>query len=238
MHRHLRAIPIAVALSLAALNACSPAPQAPVASGPASNPKAAKDYAAYQQLVQAQSWELAQSIGRDLVKRYPGTLQAIEVAKTLPAVDAKANAITDQRRLLALWDYQISTASDGGKQSSASIYSSSPRGGSERLRLILRRHVSWGQSVYVFGSKPGYECASPCRIGVQFDDGAVEQLKGKIPETGEPAVFIEEDAAFLARLPKAHKIAVTLKPKGKPAQTAVFETGGYDAAKFLPLPGK
>ena len=55
------------------------------------------------------------------------------------------------------------------------------------------------------------------------------------PPTGEPAIFIKDDPAFIAALQKAKRVTldVVLKSRGK--TTLVFETGGYDPAKWPAL---
>jgi hypothetical protein len=220
----------------ATLSACSKSGAPATAnSAPASNPQAAKDLVAYEGLVQTQSWEFAANIGRELLRKYPNSAEAARVRLTFDDVDAKAKAIVEQRRLVALWDYQQGVQS-GGKQSSASIYSREDRGsGAEPVRLILRRHSDWGQSVYLFVGGQGFDCPGDCRVSMRFDDVA-ETWAGEIPETGEPAMFIKDDKAFLARLPKTRVISIDTKVKGVGPRTLVYEVGGYDGTKFLPLP--
>jgi hypothetical protein len=221
-----------VALSV---NACSkPGTPASAGTAPASNPQAAKDLVAYEGLVQTQSWEFAASIGGEILRKYPQSAEASRVRLTFADVDAKAKAIVDERRLAALWDYQQGVQS-GGKQSAASIYSKT-ESGLEPVRLILRRHSDWGQSVYLFVGGKGFDCPGDCRVRLRFDDGAVETWAGEIPETGEPAMFIKDDKRFLERLPQTRVLTVESKVKGPGPRTLVFEVGGYDGSKFLPLP--
>jgi hypothetical protein len=53
------------------------------------------------------------------------------------------------------------------------------------------------------------------------------------PSTGEPALMIRDDKAFLAMLQKAKKITmdVTLAD-GQKKQTLVYEVGGFDPARW------
>ncbi|HEY6984524.1 MAG TPA: hypothetical protein VH375_00465 [Rhodanobacteraceae bacterium] len=227
--------PCILVLAAAFVAACSggnapPPAQAPAKPAPtADRAQAAKGAEMYRQLLQSKSYELAAPIGQEIVAKYPDSSEAKEIQQTLADTVAKASAITSRRRLERLWIYQSGKES-GGEQNTASIYNSTPA--SDRVRLVLRRHSAWGQSVYLFGSGKGFECASPCTLSVRFDEAAPVRMKAHIPETGEPAVFISDDRAFLAKMTKAAKVSIDATPHGKGAETLVFEVGGYDADKF------
>jgi hypothetical protein len=232
---------VLIALSFALVGACSnnnapttpqtPATGAAPAAVAPSNGQAAKSVEMYRQLLQSKAYELAGPIGQEIVGKFPGTPEAKEVQETLADTVAKGNAIASRRRLERLWIYQTGKES-GGDQTTASIYSSQPAN-DDRVRLILRRHSAWGQSVYLFGSGKGFECSKPsCTLATRFDDGEPQRIKAHLPETGEPAIFISDDRGFIAKLGKVGKIAIDVTMKGKGAQTLVFEVGGYDPDKF------
>jgi len=224
------------AIAMLALAACSGedrAAQQRAQAQAAAEAAAAKDAAAYQQLVAAQSWEIPQSIGREVVRKYPQSAAAAQVRQSLAEVDAKANAQIDGRRLAALWAYQSGMQS-GGEQHTASMYSKEPAG-AQQVRLVLRRHAAWGQSVYLHGDAQGFGCGKPCVANVRFDDAAPLKLEATIPEGGEPAMFIEDDKAFLSRMDAAQRVAFDIERKGAGRQTVVFEVGGYDASKWMQL---
>jgi len=220
-------------LSGSLLAACSdrnaPPPAPAAAARPAVDAQAAKSLDMYRQLLQSGSFELAGPIGQEIVAKYPGSPEAKEVQETLTDTLAKADAITKRRRLEKLWIYQSGKES-GGDQTTASIYNSQP--GSDHVRLILRRHSQWGQSVYLFGSGKGFECGKACAVTTHFDDGAPEKLKAYAPATGEPAIFISDDKAFIAKMDKAEKVSFDVTPKGKTPETLVYEVGGYAGDKF------
>lgn len=222
-------------LTAALLAACSdksaapPAQPAAAAQQPPQNAQAAKSLDMYRQLVQSSSYELAGPIGQEIVAKYPGSPEAKEVQESLTDTLAKAEAITTRRRLERLWIYQSGKES-GGDQTTASIYNSQP--GTDHVRLVLRRHSQWGQSAYLFGSGKGFDCGKSCTITTRFDDGAPEKLKAYAPTTGEPAVFISDDRAFITKMDKAEKVSFDVTPKGKKPETLVYEVGGYDGAKF------
>ena len=64
------------------------------------------------------------------------------------------------------------------------------------------------------------------------------KLKAYLPETGEPAIFISDDKAFIAKMDKAEKVSFDVTPKGKPPETLVYEVGGYASDKFGTPPKK
>lgn len=228
----LHALALLAILALAACGGQAPAPAGP---SPQAQAKAQADLDAYNQLVAAGSYELAITMGRTVQSRHPGTPQAAEAARTLPDVQARATAARESQRLGNLWTYQLSEAG-GGKQSTASIYESASLPEADKVRLVLRRHADWGQSVYLFASGKGFRCGKGCTLAARVD-GAPVSLAAHAPETGEPAVFIDDDTGFLARLaarPQRIEIDATLDSRGP--VTLLFETGGYDDAKFLPLP--
>ncbi|MGH8172727.1 MAG: hypothetical protein ACREPX_06245, partial [Rhodanobacteraceae bacterium] len=184
----------------------------------------------YRQLLESKSYELAAPIGQEVVAKYPDTPAAKEVQETLADTTAKAAAITSRRRLERLWTYQTGKES-GGDQSTASIYDSKA-GSGDQVRLVLRRHSSWGQSAYLFSSGKGFECKA-CTLSVRFDDAAPQRIKAHLPDTGEPAIFITDDRGFLAKMSKAQKVSIDVVMKGKGARTLLFEVGGYDPEKFV-----
>jgi hypothetical protein len=213
-------------------------PAAPSASAQAAanDAAAAKELKLYQDMLAKGAENLAAPVGQDIVQKYPGTPAAAEVQKTLAQVEATAKSKAEHERLAALWWYQ--TANVQGLQHTASIYASgTPR--ADAIRLVLRRHVKWGQSAYLFepdGSK-GFVCKGNCNVVMRFD-GKREAWKAYLPPTGEPAMFIKDDKRFIAALQKAKVIEMDVTTKDQGKQTLKFEVGGYDASKFLPLPKK
>lgn len=189
----------------------------------------------YRQMLDAHRDDLAAPIGQEIISDFPGTAAANEVNKTLPGIEAKAGANAEHDRLAALWSYQTAMQS-GAKQVSASITSSKP-GGDAAVRLILRRHAKWGQSVYLFGSGRGFICKDQCEVPMRFD-GKAENWKAYLPKTGEPALFIKDDARFIKALSHVKVIEMDVIAKDRGKETLTFEVGGYAPAKFPELPKK
>lgn len=233
-----RFAPLALALPL--LAACSPSPAPPTPQAPASatprGPSAAQQLVLYQQMVDAGSAELAVPLGDEILASFPDSPEAAKVRESIEALRSKAHADTESRRLSRLWAYQVAPMG-GGQQSTASISArDAEAAGKERVRLVLRRHTEWGESVFLYGNEPGFTCAKPCRITMQFDEQPKKTLAASIPPTGEPAIFIEDDKVFVAAMQKARQVTIDVREKGREPRTLVFETGGFDAAKFEPMP--
>ena len=227
-----RAVPLAV--SVFVLGACSQGtnqPAAPAVSDQQSTQagQAAEKLKLYRQMLASHRDDLAAPIGEEIVNNFADTPAAAEVRKTLPGIEAKAKAQAEHDRLAALWSYQTGMQS-GGKQISASITSSKPSGDAA-VRLILRRHSKWGQSVYLFGSGHGFVCKGQCDVPMRFD-GKPQKWKAYLPKTGEPALFIKDDPRFIKAMSKAKVIEMDVVSKDEGKETLTFEVGGYDPARF------
>ncbi len=232
---------LATMILTVAVSACSqqgptpPAAPSASAQAAANAAAAAKELKLYRQMLAEHSDALAAPIGAEIVQKYPASPAAAEVRKTLPQVQATAKAKAEHERLANLWWYQV--ADVDGTQSTASIYSTEPAG-ADRVRLVLRRHAKWGNSVFLFapqGSK-GFVCKDLCKVVMRFD-GKRETWQAYLPKTGEPAMFIKDDARFIRALAKAQVIEMNVVSREHGKETLKFEVGGYDAARFAPLPG-
>jgi hypothetical protein len=226
----------AMAFCLAVLLAgCSqggaPAPDAAQQQAQARNADAARNLDTYRQLLRIHNDGMAVTMGKEIVRRFPDSAAAKEVQQSLPAIEKRYLEASEKSRLAGLWLYQVAPMS-GGTQSTATIESSRPTSG-ERVRLILRRHTDWGQSVFLYGSKPGFVCRGNCTIAATVD-GKPVRIKAFAPSTGEPALMIRDDSGFIAMLRKAKKIDldVTLVD-GEKKETLVYEVAGFDPARWV-----
>ncbi len=221
------------------LGACSqqsgaPAPSAAQQQAQADAATAARNLDTYRQLVRIGNDEMVVTMGKDIVSRFPNSAAATEVQKTLPAIEKRYTENREKSRLARLWVYQVAPMA-GGTQSTAAIYNSEPVTG-DKVQLVLRRHTSWGQSVFLYGSKPGFVCRGNCTI-VGNADGKTVRIKAFAPSTGEPALMITDDKAFLALLKKTRKLSLEVTfADGDKKQTLVYELAGFDPAKWAPLP--
>lgn len=232
-----------VACSWLLLAACSqqdqntPSPQeAAKAQAQQMAQEANRQLQTYQQALQQKNDELAAQIGEAIVQQFPASDAATQVKQTLPDVEQRAKASADKRRLAALWSYQVGPM-EGGTQSTASLYSTRPSG-DRAIRLVLRRHTQWGQSVFLFGIGHGFACKGNCTVPAQFDDKS-HPLRAFLPTTGsEPAIFIRDDKPFIEAMEKAKRITMTVTTRDGDKQEVLFEVGGFDPAKWAPLSSK
>jgi hypothetical protein len=202
----------------------TPAPDAAQQQAQSQGADATRNLETYRQLLRIHNDGMAVTMGEDIVKRFPDSAAAKEVQQTLPAIEKRYTEASEKSRLAGLWLYQVSPMA-GGTQSTATTVN----GG---VQLVLRRHTSWGQSVFLYGSKPGFVCRGNCSIAGTLD-GKPMHIMAFAPSTGEPALMIRDDKAFIAMLQKAKKITldVTLAD-GDKKQTLIYEVGGFDPAKW------
>ncbi|HUA79903.1 MAG TPA: hypothetical protein VL997_05985 [Dyella sp.] len=191
--------------------------------------EANQELTTYRQLLQMKNDEMASQLGETIVKQFPTSDAAKEVQQTLPDVEKRWKETSETRRLTALWTYQVGPM-EGGTQSTASLYSTHPTG-DRAVRLVLRRHTKWGQSVFLFGTGHGFVCKGNCTIQAKFDDKP-HPLRAFLPTTGEPAIFIRDDKAFIDAMQKTKRITMDVEMQDGGKQTLLFEVGGYDPSKW------
>lgn len=222
--------------------ACSRAPAPPpvdpaVAAKAANEAAAARESALYDQMRASQSWGLASTLGNEVLHKYPGTAAVARVQQSIVEVRAKAEQHAQATRLARLWVY-TATPVAGGTQYAAAIPGKQALGpASARIRLVLRQHPKWGQSVYLLLDDAKFDCRTGCAtLPVSFDAKPALRMKATIPPTGEPALFIDDDKRFIARMEKAHTVAIGVNINGVGERPVLFEVGGYDAAKLPGIP--
>jgi len=240
MNSHRFALATILAAALAACSSSAP-PAAPLpkpAAAPNTDAAAARELALYDQMRASQSWDLALSLGDEITQKYPASPAAAQVKQTLDDIRAKATAQRESRRMARLWAY-AAVAEAGGTQYTAAVESKEPLKAAasakdaERIRLVLRDHPKWGRSVYLLLDNAKFDCSKGCAtLPVRFDDAPPQRMKATVPPTGEPALFIDDDKGFIAKMLKAKTVSIDAAIKGEGAKTFVFEVGGYDATKL------
>ncbi|RAO74746.1 hypothetical protein [Dyella jiangningensis] len=217
-----------------ALAACSqsgdqaPAPQQ--AQAPADD--SAQKLDTYRQLLRIHNDEMAVTMGKEIVSRYPNSDAAREVQQSLPEIEKRYKENSEKNRLASLWLYQVSPM-QGGTQSTATIANSQSTA-EDRVNLILRRHTDWGQNVFLYntGGRHGFVCKGVCSIKATFD-GKPGSISAFAPTTGEPALLFKDDKGFIAQMEKAKKITMDVTMQdGEKKVTLVYEVGGFDPAKW------
>lgn len=228
-------VPAALCMAFA-IAGCSPQEPAPTpaqAKAQADTAAANADLETYRQLLRIPNDEMAVTMGKAIVSRFPDSAAAKEVQQTLPAVEQRYKENSESKRLAALWWYQVAPMA-GGKQSTATIRNSHP-GTAEPVKLVLRRHTQWGQSAFLFGSGRGFVCRGNCTVALSAD-GKAMRFKASAPPTGEPALMFDDVKGFVAMLRKAQKVDIDVTlADGNKQQTLAYEVGGFDPAKWAEL---
>jgi hypothetical protein len=228
-----------LALALAGLGACSNAEQLEAEKRARHAAQAEREadsrLANLKQMQSIGRDDLALNFAEDLVQRFPGTKAATEAAALRDTLREKVAATAEATRLKGLWVYHDEqNAEAGGRVRSAYIYSSNTLGDAEagkepaRARLVLRRHPQWGDDVYLLTDRGHFACPNPCKVSVQFDDAAPVEYPGKLPETGEPAMFVEDFVAIVNAIPGAKKVRFQVSLDDGSSHAPEFELGGYD----------
>lgn len=212
---------------------------AQAASVAAANEKAAEENAAgFDAAFAAENWALAKAQGDVLIAKYPDSAAAKRIRPRHEEAIAKANAVREERRLQALWTYNVEKVK-GGEQLSAAIYSKdgvdTDGSGANPVRLIFRDHPSWGKSSYLVLQAGDFDCYGGCRVAVTVDDGEPKRMSALRPDTDEAtAMFINDERALWRMLDGAQRVSVEFPTKAVGRKTAVFEVAGLDRAR---LPG-
>jgi hypothetical protein len=227
--------PAAAALLLAA---CAGGEGETAELSPAEAAKAVAMLQSYEAARSAGNPEAAENAADELRERYPDSAEAHKLEPTLEAVRTAAEEVREMRRLRSLWDYQAN-AVGSGTQRSASVFSQTPDLGEEQpaaipdAQLVLRDHPDWGRSAYLLLAQSKFSCGNPCTLQLAFDEGELAAWQGKQADSGQgPALFIEDEAPFVAALRKAKQLRVVL-PKGSGSiGTLVFEVGGFAPERY------
>ena len=232
-----RVAPLAICACLL-LAGCQDQESAEVGPSVADEVKAGALLASYESARASQNWEAAEAQADQLREKFPTSVAAGKVASNLAAVRDGAIMARDARRLQGLWQYQT-VAVGKGEQRSASIFSRTVPAEEGEVaptadaQLVLRDHPAWGRSAYLLLAQTQFSCGRPCAVQIGFDNSQAQRYAGKQADSGKgPALFIEDDGAFIAAMSQAKTVRIEL-PKGSGRIPAlVFEVGGYAPARF------
>jgi len=232
--------PSLLAASIAlTLVACGPSEQerqqaAQQQAALAAEAQAAEQYALYEQARTDGNWEIALSYAEFIRQTYPDSSVARQVEATYEEVHEQATAIRETRRLEALWVYHL-VEEDGAMSRTAYIYSEAPGRGMAPVRLVLRAHPEWGDSVYLLpeGETPRFSCDNPCEVQVRFDDADARDFEAVVSEpTENHAMFIDDFDAFVSGLEDASRVVVTTDTEDGEGVDLAYEVGGFSMARF------
>lgn len=229
---------LACVLAIVLLAACSnPEPEAPAPS-PEDEARASQLLAEVRAAGEQENWEGALALAEQLKSEYPASLAAGSLAQDMAGLRENAEQAREERRLRDLWAYQA-VAIGKGQQRTASIYSRTPPVFEGEMaiqpdaQLVLRDHPEWGRSAYLLFAQKRFQCGSPCAMQISFDDGPARQFAGKQADSGKgPALFIKDEAAFVAGLSGAKKLSIQLPKDSGSVKSLQFEVAGFSAARY------
>jgi hypothetical protein len=188
----------------------------------------------YEQARTAEQWDLALNYATQLQHLAPNSVPAHEVQATLADTGIHADEQRDNRRLAALWAYNIEPVNYGtdGVLVSAYLYSDpkTDAGGSP-VRLVLRRHPQWGRSVYLVLDKGEFDCAPGCKVSIRFDDQTAREFSATKSKQNRQALFIDDERTVRDMLDKIRVIMINTRVGGAP-RVLRFEVGGFDRVKL------
>jgi hypothetical protein len=230
-----RAVVFAAMLALAA---CSDRGDPGESMDPAQRAEARALQARYDAARAQQDWLGAEARADELRARFPDSEAEQAIAATLGEVRKQAEAAREAQRLRDAWTYQ-SVAVDGGTQRTATIYSRTPPVGDDLpaitpdAQLVLRDHPAWGRSAYLLLAQKRFTCRAPCTMRIAFDGAAARTFAGRQADSGKgPALFIEDDAGFIAALDAAREVRIVLPEGSGAVPSLVFEVAGFDAVRY------
>lgn len=207
--------------------------------------RAQQQLALYEQLRTLNRFEQAVLAGETVLRDYPNSTAADTVRATIDDVRTRAQSDAAARRLTSMWTYHAVQEEGGGTSYTAQIYRSGDKESSaqeqyaheSRLRLVMRRHPEWGESVYLQTENGGrFQCGSSCTVKVAFDDAAARDFSAKSTQGGgnPPTLFIDDTVAFINGLDEAATVTVSVPFAQGGTREATFEVGGFDIGKLGP----
>jgi hypothetical protein len=228
--------------SITLLAACGPS-ASEIAAERAHNAEIDKEAAAnaqarnYQQAREVGQYELAQDYANQLMHDAPNSVAAREVQATLTDTGIKADEARDKRRLGQLWTYNTELLEGGGDNvvHTAAIYATKDpndlNNDQTPVRLVLRRHPKWGRSTYLVLDHGTFDCATGCKMPVQFDDQPPQMFEMNKSDQNKQALFINDEESIRDILDKIRVITIKTTVDGRP-RTIMFEVGGFDRAQL------
>lgn len=194
----------------------------------------------YAQLRELGRLEQAELAGRNVLDTYPDSAAAAEVRKTYDTLRTEVEAQRESRRLAELWVYHA-MPEEAGTVRTATIHrsgddtSTGVADDAEGLRLVLRQHPEWGQAVYLLVSNGDFDCpVEGCSVQLAFDQADAAEWKASVSREGPlPALFIEDDEAFIDQLQQAGWIEIQAPLAEQAVRPLRFEVAGFDRAHWL-----
>jgi hypothetical protein len=225
---------LALLFTLLLLVGCGPRGEDPAAAAQ----REAQAAAALQRLEAARAagqHEAAAIYAAELLERHPDSPAATTVRAELDALQKRAEADREGRRLAALWTYHA-VEGEAGVVRTAYIHGRGAAAAAPSLRLVIRRHPEWGQSTYLLiGDGRDFRCQDLCRAQVAADEGQPQPFViSRAKDVDPPAVFLDEDERVITAVEAAQVLTLVIELADGSAPTYRFEVGGFDMGRFDP----
>jgi len=167
----------------------------------------------YDQARAAQQWDLALTYAAQLQHLAPNSALASSVQATLADTNIRADEVKDRRNLAALWSYNVTAATgdaSDGVLVSASIASDNKADASDTapVRLVLRQQPKWGRSLNLILDHGQFDCASDCKVQVQFDDQPARSFAATKSDQNKQTLTIDDEKTIREILDKVRVITV------------------------------
>ena len=187
---------------------------------------------------ESSSAAVREEAAKDLIRDFPDSKEGRRAASMLESL----RQATAYERLGSQWSYDSSPEGMSGKPvRTASVMSSNtidlgfPYGGSQRARLLLRRHPRWGNDVILAIERGQILCHSfdDCYVAVRFDDEKLHRYEGNPPsDNSSESLFIPAFGTFMKNLSGAKKLKIEIKIYQQGNQVFEFDVSGFKPEKF------
>jgi hypothetical protein len=193
---------------------------------------------------------------RELVAAHSGTPEAAKAQAYIPALEAAQRRAEEERRghaaqaakeaevqrLAEKWTYRFDddpmtsrTAKYASIESENTVNFDFPYQGSQRGRLTLRDHPSYGRDV-IFSIEQGQIlCRSyeDCLIRIRFDEGEPQSWYAVGPaDNSSTSIFLRNQQRFVQRLRAAKVVRLQVSVYQEGAPTFEFDVGGLNYARY------
>jgi hypothetical protein len=171
--------------------------------------------------------EAAEVYAAEIITRFPASPEAAALREQWSSLRAEADERRAARRRAELWRYNAAD-NPRGLELLAEL-SSELQGDAPTVRLVLRRHPRFGQSVYLLIEREAdFACERSCVLQVTFGRSAAQPFAARRAlDNVPPALFLRDDQGFIVALEAADEIRVELALASGERVSYRFDVGGY-----------
>jgi hypothetical protein len=176
--------------------------------------------------------EAAEVYAAEIIARFPASPEAAALRAQWASLQAEADERRAERRRAELWRYNAAE-NPRGLELLAEL-SSAPRDDAPTMRLVLRRHPRFGQSVYLLIEREAdFACERSCALQMRFDRSSAQVFAARRAlDNVPPALFLRDDQAFIAALEAADEMRIDVVLASGERVSYRFEVGGYQPERM------